>query len=124
MSIANRHPRTTRIAGALLALACLAVAACRSMEQVVPPVGPAMLSSAQGASAEALTRGRGIYLDACIRCHVAEAIGDYGLERWRAKILPDMSRRAKLSPQQTAELTSYVLAARETLDRVAGPTGR
>lgn len=110
-----------RLAPALLALACLATTSCRSNEQIAPPVRPAMVEhfSAGGLDVAALSRGRNLYLTACAKCHVAEPIDEFSAARWRDKILPDMTRKAKLDPQETKELTAYVLAARETLERTA-----
>lgn len=118
MAIAGK---ISRQAGASMLLVCLALAGCRSTEQIAPSVNPAMAErfSASGLDVASLTRGREIYLTACTRCHVAEPIDEFSAARWRDKILPDMTRKAKLDPQETSELTAYVLAARESLERTA-----
>lgn len=114
------HDRSV-IPARLLAAICFAglaaVPGCLTLEQMAPPVDPFLLSVAgDGAEAQALARGRRIYLEDCSRCHTIEPIGRYDPARWRS-ILSKMSAKSKLNPQQTGEVEAYVLTARASLDR-------
>lgn len=109
------------VGGPALALAGLLVS-CRTLEQLAPPVGAtvAAVGARQGAAEVSLQRGREIYIGQCVHCHAAEPIDGYTLEKWRDKILPDMAAKTKLNAQQTADVTAYVLAARQVAQEL-GP---
>lgn len=82
--------------------------ACRTTEQIAPPVDLNMAS--QGVTVEALLRGRDIYLRQCASCHVAEPVDRYTLEEWE-DIITRMAPKSKLNEIQTMELRRYVQAA-------------
>ena len=62
--------------------------------------------------ANRLEEGRAIYLTNCTKCHKAKAINAYTAEKWTSSILPKMTKKAKLSDQESDLLRAYVLAAR------------
>lgn len=95
-----------------ISLVALIVAGCRTIEDMAPPVGPTMadLGMRAGHPMDSLQRGRGIYLDQCIKCHTVEPVDGYTLRDWD-RILPDMAKETKLDPAQTADLRAYVLTA-------------
>ena len=111
-----------RIARPLVAVVLVTLAAaivltgCQTTEQMAPPVGPALQSMADRKDIDtaALEHGRRIYLTACARCHSVEPIDRYSEQKWTS-ILPDMTARSKLNPQQTSDLREYLFAARRTM---------
>ena len=58
-------------------------------------------------SAEDIKQGGSIYASKCSTCHDAMVIDDYSKERW-SKILPGMSKKAKLNPNETELVQAYV----------------
>ena len=86
---------------------------CASMDTVAPPVTPAMVSTARGASAEKLSEGRRIFTGACTACHAPDPMSKYSLSEWHDAV-NDMAPRAKLSPARRAALLAYINAAKAT----------
>ncbi|MFN7732531.1 MAG: hypothetical protein ACK5OB_11555 [Pirellula sp.] len=64
-----------------------------------------------------LVAGRRIYVSLlkCGMCHRPKPVSDYSAQAWAEDILPRMSKKAKLSPQQYSDVLAYVtsLASRE-----------
>jgi cytochrome c2 len=56
---------------------------------------------------EDLQRGKRLMEQRCIKCHELKTVSHYSPERWE-KILPKMSRKAKLSAQESSTLGSYI----------------
>jgi len=110
------RPRRTSITAASLTAACVLAIGCMSLERMAPPVDDELTSvgARQGAAADALARGRAIYLSKCVKCHTVEPIDRYSIAKWQ-KVLPDMSEESKLTPPQRDELWAYILAAHEKL---------
>jgi len=115
--------RPAAIRAGLPLLGLVALLACAPGPEVAPPatdlVRPAGGGNGPG-TVEVLRRGRLIYLKDCARCHRPVAIGDLPAARWRS-LLPDMIRRARLTPRQGREVTSYIEAV---LESAAGPADR
>ena len=69
---------------------------------------PVPLANTTGHSS--LEAGRKIYVSwlKCAMCHRPKPVSDYSAETWAEDILPRMSKKAKLSPQQYADVLAYV----------------
>ena len=67
-------------------------------------------------SLEDLQKGRKIYMRHCQACHERVPPGKIDPEYWRS-ILPHMSQRAHLTPQDTQSLQNYLIAAHGTVHR-------
>jgi len=63
-----------------------------------------------GADADALRRGRAIFVTECAACHRLFLPGEYSPEQWRG-IVARMARRASLSGDQAADLNLYLSVA-------------
>ena len=55
----------------------------------------------------AIMEGELLYAKKCTKCHDAKTIADYTPEQW-AKILPNMTEKAKLTETETHQVTEYV----------------
>ncbi len=110
-----RRRRGWWIAGGL----SLIVIGCQALDRTAPPVSPALEAVGQKRSipAETLAAGREAYVSRCARCHSLEPIDKYPAQQWREQIIPDMARRSRLTPEQTAALEAYLLVAHEALNR-------
>ena len=96
-----------------LAATVAVIAGCVStLEGVAPPVNAAMIEVArnEGSDAEALDRGRLIYITRCAQCHSVLPVGQYSRQEWD-RILPDMAQRTRLDGNQAAELRAYVMGS-------------
>lgn len=94
---------------AVLGLSVLLVGGCVSLEQAAPTVTPQMVGTT--GDAQKLEAGRRILLTSCVKCHSPEPLERYSRAQW-LESLADMSKRAKLNVEQSAQLEAYVLAAR------------
>ncbi len=59
-----------------------------------------------------LAAGRKTYVSLmkCAMCHRPKPTSDYSAETWTEDILPKMSKKARLSPQEYADVLAYVTA--------------
>ena len=59
-----------------------------------------------------LAAGRKTYVSLfkCAMCHRPKPVSDYSAEAWAEEILPKMSKKARLSPQEYADVLAYVKA--------------
>ncbi len=59
-----------------------------------------------------LAAGRKTYVSLlkCAMCHRPKPVSDYSAETWAEDILPKMSKKARLSPQEYADVLAYVKA--------------
>lgn len=106
-------PRVILAAG----LACLGIGAtgCMSLNRLAPPVTPAIVAADAGNASEAtLAQGRSIYVTRCVACHTPEAVDAHTPAEWD-RILPRMSKEAKLTSEQHDAVRAYILAARASL---------
>ena len=57
-----------------------------------------------------IASGRKIYVSLlkCAMCHRPKPVSDYSAETWSEDILPRMAKKARLSPQQYAQVLTYV----------------
>lgn len=51
--------------------------------------------------------GYNLYAQSCNRCHKLKTVEDYSREQWD-KILPNMAKKAKLTPEQEATVNEYI----------------
>lgn len=64
----------------------------------------------RGADADAVRRGRAVYVTECGACHRLHLPSEYSPEEWWA-IAGRMAERASLGTEQAAELEAYLAAA-------------
>ena len=86
------------------------------MQSTIPAVSPIMVATAAGkeTTVSALESGRRILSTRCIACHGLEPIQKFSPEQWHS-IVAQMAERAKLSPEEREQVTSYLIAARQSL---------
>jgi hypothetical protein len=77
---------------------------------MVPTKTLAPLPSTDTVGNSSLIAGRKIYVSLlkCAMCHRPKSVSDYSAQIWADDILPRMSKKAKLSPQQYADVLAYV----------------
>jgi hypothetical protein len=68
----------------------------------------------QGVSMEQLTAGRNLLVTRCISCHSLVPVSKYPAKRW-PELVASMSERAGLDEIQRAQVTAYLVAARQSL---------
>lgn len=112
---ASRHIMRRIVNLCLLGALGLTPAGCLTTEQMAPPV-QSLAPSAAGAGLDLakLQRGRHIYLTDCARCHAVEPIDNYSRSKW-LQILPEMAEESELTPDETDDVETYILAAHEHL---------
>ena len=88
--------------------AAIALVSCTTGGGNAPAVASLGCAPAQTAKLEA---GRALYVGKCTKCHTAEPVRDYSAAQWQGKIIPAMAQKAKLTPEETANVLAYVLAA-------------
>lgn len=76
----------------------------------VPASIAAPMPSANVAGNSSLASGRKTYVSLmkCAMCHRPKQVSDYSAETWADDILPRMSKKARLSPQEYANVLAYV----------------
>ncbi len=76
----------------------------------VPTNIAAPMPSANVAGNSSLASGRKTYVSLlkCAMCHRPKQVSDYSAETWAEDILPRMSKKARLSPQEYANVLTYV----------------
>jgi hypothetical protein len=65
-----------------------------------------------------LERGRAIYTTNCTECHHVEPIERWSVKKWREKILPEMTKKAKLTDAERADVETYVVTAHGALKQI------
>jgi cytochrome c2 len=68
----------------------------------------------QGVSMEQLAAGRNLLVTRCISCHSLIPVGKYSAQRW-PELVESMSERAGLNETQRAQVTAYLVTARQNL---------
>jgi mono/diheme cytochrome c family protein len=86
----------------------LLMAGCQMGSGLSPAIMEAGVRT--GLGGEQIKAGYHIYNGRCIACHSPEPVGRYSREEWSG-IIPDMAKRSKLTPAETAQLRAYVTAA-------------
>ena len=76
--------------------------------------GHGEVAETQGFSPENLATGRNLLLTRCISCHSLVPIGKFSAQRW-PELVASMSERASLNETERAQITAYLVAARENL---------
>ena len=80
------------------------------VNQTAPPVS--QLGAPDETLASQWEAGRAIYVGECAGCHKPKPIQEFAIDQWKGKIIPGMSVKAKLSPEQTQSLAEYVMAVK------------
>jgi len=94
-----------------LSLGLLAITACSpTLEQMAPPVSPAMAASSK-VSERNLQLGRAAYIAHCGRCHEYQLPDSVSDEDWHI-VVPGMAWNASLSKQDEIAIRQYVIAAK------------
>lgn len=103
---------TATIAGAL-ALALGFIQGCATMSATVPANVAAPVPPENVADHSSLASGRKVYVSflKCGMCHRPKPVSDYSAEMWAEDILPRMSKKARLTPEQYADVLAYVTSA-------------
>lgn len=103
---------TVTTAGAV-ALVLGIVQGCATMSATVPANVAAPVPPTSFADHSSLASGRKIYVSflKCAMCHRPKPVSDYSAETWAKDILPRMSKKARLSPEQYADVLAYVTSA-------------
>jgi len=81
-----------------------------SVNQAAPPVS--QLGAPDETYASAWESGRATYVGGCASCHKPKPIQEFGIAEWKDKIIPGMSVKAKLTPEQTQSLADYIMAVK------------
>ncbi len=79
-------------------------------KQDVPPVS--QLGAPDDTHASQWEAGRAIYVGECASCHKPMPIQEFAIDDWNGKLIPRMSVKAKLTPEQTQSLEEYVMAVK------------
>ena len=98
-------------------LLVIGLAGCEALKSGAPPINPEMTraAAANGDSMETLSNGRRLLAQRCTNCHGLEPIVKYTPEEWRTNV-HRMADRAGLSEGDVHQVTSYLVAARESLE--------
>ena len=107
----------------LALLATMVVVGCQSFPYLVglnpgpakqdaPPVS--QLDPPDATYASQWEAGRALYVGDCVQCHKPKPIQDFAIDQWKGKIIPRMSGKAKLTPEQTQSLTDYIMAVKRS----------
>ena len=56
---------------------------------------------------EKIEEGFNLSAEYCVKCHKLKVVDDYSREQWD-KILPNMARKAKITPEQEAAINEYI----------------
>ena len=112
-----RHFPVRRWISAVVLAACVVVVGCATIEDLAPPVDATILqlAAAQEIDADRLSQGRALYITACARCHRPAPVVRYAAQRWR-EILPRMSARTKLDPDEAEAVAAYVQLTLQAAD--------
>lgn len=105
----------------LALLAAVAAVGCQSLtymfgpkqepaSQAAPPVS--QLGAPDETYASGWESGRAIYVGGCASCHKPKPIQEFAIDEWKEKIIPRMSVKAKLTPEQTQSLADYIMAVK------------
>ena len=88
----------------------LVVVGCATTEDLAPLVDATTieLAGAHELDMSRLQRGRTLYITSCAQCHRPEPVVRYAQDQWR-EIIPRMSTYARLTPDDSAALRSYVV---------------
>lgn len=78
----------------------------------VPTNIAAPIPSPNIAGHSSLAAGRKTYVSLlkCAMCHRPKPVSDFSAKTWTEDILPRMSKKARLSPQEYADVLAYVQA--------------
>lgn len=102
-----RKPASSAALVVLLALAA-SVACSAALRHPSPQDARAAAGQWPGTSLADLQRGRAVYVRRCSGCHSLYLPSAYAPEDWPA-LVGSMSERARLTPQQRADLTRFVV---------------
>jgi len=100
------------ISRALLLTTLGGLTSCVSLETAAPSV--ASFARPSQSSYSHLLAGREIYIGKCTKCHSAEPVRNHSLADWKEDIMPEMSKKTKLSPEEEADVLAYITAASQS----------
>ena len=88
--------------------------ACATLEQLAPPVDDRIIAAAElrGDARDAATHGREVFIAECRGCHSLNTPASRTEAEW-STILPEMAKKARLTPAQAADVRVYIFAARD-----------
>lgn len=100
-----------------ISLSAFALVSCEALQTGAPPITPTMtrIAGANGGSAQTLAEGRRLLATRCTNCHALEPITKYSVAEWRNNVRR-MSGRARLDETEIQEITTYLAAARQSLE--------
>ncbi len=101
----------------LISFIVLIIAGCHAKKEVTKPYAyqPTEVELTAGKTKfsdltiDNLVKGHSIYYGACLRCHEAKNINDYGLDEF-SDILNNMARKAKLTPEEKDAVLRYAVS--------------
>ncbi len=107
-SISRMHGTVTTTGFLVLAIGILQ--GCATMTATMPANIAAPVPPSDVAENSSLASGRKVYVSLlkCAMCHRPKPVSDYSAETWSEDILPRMSKKARLSPKQYADVLAYV----------------
>lgn len=71
------------------------------------------VTTAQLADTAAINAGKELYGMKCKKCHRLHKPDEYTQEKWENKVLPKMSKKAKLTDDQLKSIETYLFAFSE-----------
>lgn len=94
----------------VLGLAIGIVQGCATMSATMPVNVAAPVPPTNVPDHSSLASGRKVYVSLlkCAMCHRPKPVSDYSAETWSEDILPRMSKKARLTPEQYADVLAYV----------------
>jgi hypothetical protein len=100
-----------------ISLVALVLAGCAVMQSGAPEITPAMIRAAgeRGQPPETLASGRRLLAMRCTSCHALEPVAKYSVSEWKMNV-QKMSGRAGLDASEALQITSYLVAARESVE--------
>jgi hypothetical protein len=94
------------------------LSSCVSLETAAPPV--ATFAQPTQSSYSRLCTGRELYVGKCTKCHSAEVVRKFPMSEWKEEIMPEMAKKAKLSPAEEDAVMAYVAAVSAAPVKVPG----
>ena len=112
-----RHFPVRRWILAVVLVASVVAIGCATIDDLAPPIDATVLqlAAAHEIDADRLSQGRALYITACARCHRPAPVVRYAAQRWR-EILPRMSARTKLGPDEAEAVAAYVQLTLQAAD--------
>ena len=91
----------------IIALFC----SCELARYNAPPVINSTSATSRDVDLATLQRGRRLYAQRCIECHVLPPVWRYSANEW-PRLVDSMAQRAALKPPERDAIVAYIRAAR------------